>query len=192
MLALLAADQLPPGRTRDRCRRRGVGPVALPALGALVLFLGGRRTDRFGHVVGVATVVLSFVYGAVLFVQALALPGEQRVQELPLYEWFGSGSLTVEFGLRLDPLALTFVLLITGVGSLIHIYSVGYMAHDPHRRKFFAIAQPLRRGDARARPGQRVPHPLPGLGGRRPGVVPAHRLLYVRPGRGGRRRRRPS
>jgi NADH-quinone oxidoreductase subunit L len=139
MLALLAADQLPPVEPATGAAGAAWVLVALPALGALVLFLGGRRTDRFGHVVGVATVVLSFVYGAVLFVQALALPAEERVRDLPLYEWFGSGSLSVEFGLRLDPLSLTFVLLITGVGSLIHIYSVGYMSHDPHRRKFFAM-----------------------------------------------------
>ncbi|MDL5155358.1 NADH-quinone oxidoreductase subunit L [Actinomycetospora termitidis] len=113
--------------------------VALPALGAAVLFLGGRRTDRWGHLLGTATVLASFVYGAVLFVSTLALPGEERVRDLPLYEWFASGSLSVEFGLRLDPLSLTFVLLITGVGSLIHIYSVGYMAHDENRRKFFAM-----------------------------------------------------
>src|SRR6201999_1705281 len=67
------------------------------------------------------------------------LPAEERVRDLPLYEWFGSGSLSVEFGLRIDTLSLTFVLLITGVGSLIHICSVGYMSHDPHRRKFFAM-----------------------------------------------------
>ena len=46
--------------------------------------------------------------------------------------------LKVDFGLQLDPLSMCFVLLITGVGSLIHIYSVGYMAHDPDRRRFFA------------------------------------------------------
>ena len=48
------------------------------------------------------------------------------------------GSLQVDFGLLIDPLSLTFVLLITGVGALIHIYSIGYMAHDPGRRRFFA------------------------------------------------------
>ena len=112
--------------------------VALPALGALVLFVGGRRTDRWGHVLGVLTVVASFAVAVVLFVGSLALPAEERVRELPLYDWFAVGALNVEFGLRIDPLSLTFALLITGVGSLIHIYSVGYMAHDPDRRKFFA------------------------------------------------------
>jgi NADH-quinone oxidoreductase subunit L len=112
--------------------------VALPALGALVLFVGGRRTDRWGHVLGVLTVVASFVVAVVVFVGSLALPAEERVRELPLYDWFAVGTLNVEFGLRLDPLSIAFALLITGVGSLIHIYSVGYMAHDPERRKFFA------------------------------------------------------
>jgi NADH-quinone oxidoreductase subunit L len=103
-----------------------------------VLFVGGRRTDRWGHLLGVATVVAAFAYAVVLFVGTLALPTEERVRDLQLYDWFSSGALNVEFGLRIDPLSLTFALLITGVGSLIHIYSVGYMSHDPHRRKFFA------------------------------------------------------
>jgi NADH-quinone oxidoreductase subunit L len=112
--------------------------VALPALGALVLFVGGKRTDRWGHLLGVATVVLSFLYGVVLFLGTVALPAEEQVRDLPIYDWIAVASLNVEFGLRIDPLSLSFVLLITGVGSLIHIYSVGYMSHDPNRRKFFA------------------------------------------------------
>ena len=48
------------------------------------------------------------------------------------------GALQVDFGLQLDQLSMCFVLLITGVGSLIHIYSIGYMADDPERRRFFA------------------------------------------------------
>ena len=70
-----------------------------------------------------------------------------------------------------------FVLLITGVGSLIHIYSVGYMEHDPDRRRFFALPQPVRRGDAAAGARQQLPAALRRLGGRRPRVVPADRLL---------------
>ncbi|MFC5064966.1 NADH-quinone oxidoreductase subunit L [Actinomycetospora atypica] len=139
MLALQAAEQLPPVGPATGAGSAAWLLVALPALGAAVLFLGGRRTDRWGHLLGTATVVLSFVYGLTLFISALAEPGEERVRELGLYEWFASGALSVEFGLRLDPLSLTFVLLITGVGSLIHIYSVGYMAHDENRRKFFAM-----------------------------------------------------
>ena len=111
---------------------------ALPALGALVLFLAGRRADGWGHWLGVATVAASFVVGVLVFLDTLALAPEQRTRELSLFRWISVGSLQVDFGLRLDPLSLTFVLLITGVGTLIHLYSVGYMAHDPGRRRFFA------------------------------------------------------
>ena len=112
--------------------------LALPAFGALVLFLGGRRTDAWGHLLGCLTVIGAFVVGLLLFLQALGASPEQRTTELHLYDWIPVNALQVEFGLRLDPLSLTFVLLITGVGSLIHIYSIGYMSHDPGRRRFFA------------------------------------------------------
>src|SRR3954449_4295036 len=109
----------------------------LPALGAAVLLLAGRRANRWGHWLGVATVAAAFVIGLLIFFATLALPPELRTRELSLFRWFGVGSLQVDFGLRLDPLSLTFVLLITGVGALIHLYSVGYMSHDPGRRRFF-------------------------------------------------------
>ena len=110
---------------------------ALPALGAVVLLLAGRRADRWGHWLGVATVAGAFVVGLLIFFDTLALAPDQRTRELSLYRWFAVGGLDVDFGLRLDPLSLTFVLLITGVGALIHLYSVGYMSHDPGRRRFF-------------------------------------------------------
>jgi NADH-quinone oxidoreductase subunit L len=110
---------------------------ALPAFGAVVLLIAGRRANRWGHWLGVATVAAAFVVGLLIFFDTLALAPEQRTQELSLYRWFGVGSLQVDFGLRVDPLSLTFVLLITGVGALIHLYAVGYMAHDPGRRRFF-------------------------------------------------------
>jgi len=110
----------------------------LPALGALVLFVTGRRADRWGHWLGVLTVVASFVIGLLIFLETTGLPEAERSRELSLFQWIGVAGLHVDFGLRLDPLSLTFVLLITGVGSLIHIYSTGYMGHDPGRRRFFA------------------------------------------------------
>ncbi|HVV24176.1 MAG TPA: NADH-quinone oxidoreductase subunit L [Pseudonocardiaceae bacterium] len=112
--------------------------LALPAFGALVLLVGGRRTDGWGHLLGCLTVALAFVWGLVEFFHSLSLPAGQRVQNLHLFDWIPVGQLQVDFGLRLDPLSLTFVLLITGVGGLIHIYSIGYMSHDRDRRRFFA------------------------------------------------------
>jgi NADH-quinone oxidoreductase subunit L len=110
----------------------------LPAAGAVILFLAGRRANATGHWLGVATVAASFVLGLVILFETLGLAPEQRTREVDLFHWITSGSLDVTFGLRLDPLSLTFVLLITGVGSLIHLYSVGYMKEDPGRRRFFA------------------------------------------------------
>ncbi|GAB2757204.1 NADH-quinone oxidoreductase subunit L [Salinifilum aidingensis] len=120
--------------------------VALPALGALVLLLAGRRADGWGHLLGCATVVASFAYGLALFGSVAGTPQSGQVRELHLLSWIPVGSLQVDFGMRLDPLSLVFVLLITGVGALIHIYSVGYMARDQQgrtgrdnveRRRFF-------------------------------------------------------
>jgi NADH-quinone oxidoreductase subunit L len=112
--------------------------VALPALGAAVLLLGGRRTDRWGHLLGVATVALSFVCSVILFIGILGRDAADRQVGVDLWTWFSTGSYTVELGLLYDPLSALFLLLITGVGSLIHVYSVGYMAHDERRRRFFA------------------------------------------------------
>ena len=115
-----------------------------------MLFVLGRRADRWGHILGVLSVVASFVIGLLIFLQTLGLEPAARTREQSLYDWISVAALQVDFGLRLDPLSLTFVLLITGVGGLIHIYAVGYMAPehgaDPHsetgdpsaRRRFFA------------------------------------------------------
>jgi len=111
--------------------------VVLPAFGAFVLLAGGRRTNAWGHLLGCATVLTAFVYGVALFSEWLGYDAAQRTRELGTGTWFAVNSLQVSYGLRLDPLSLTFVLLITGVGGLIHLYAIGYMAHDPGRRRFF-------------------------------------------------------
>lgn len=112
--------------------------IALPLAGAAVLLLGGRATDAWGHLLACAAVVGSFLCGAVLFAHLLSLPGDQRVVRHTLFSWVPVGVLRVDFGLLLDALSVCFVLLITGVGALIHVYSIGYMADDPDRRRFFA------------------------------------------------------
>ncbi len=111
--------------------------VALPALGATVLLLGGRATDRWGHWLGTALPVGSFAISLLLFVELLGRGEEERQVVQPLYEWMAVGGLDVGFDLLYDPLSALFLLLITGVGSLIHVYSIGYMAHDERRRRFF-------------------------------------------------------
>lgn len=112
--------------------------IALPLAGAAILLLGGRRTDAWGHLLGCAAAIGSFVVGALLFVDMLGRDSEHRAVHEALFSWVPVGGLQVDFGMQLDQLSMCFVLLITGVGSLIHIYSIGYMAEDPGRRRFFA------------------------------------------------------
>jgi NADH-quinone oxidoreductase subunit L len=113
--------------------------VALPALGATVLLLlGDRRTKRWAHLLGCATVLGGFVIGLVAFVSLLGRDPGDRTIEQQLYTFVDVGTWKVQFGLMFDQLSSLFVLLITGVGGLIHIYSVGYMAHDDRRPRFFA------------------------------------------------------
>ncbi len=111
--------------------------LVFPLIGAVVLLLGGRRTDRWGHLLGVAMPLAAFVYAVIAFAQMLGYPGDQRSRDVQIYQWIAVGSFKVNVGLQLDQLSICFVLLITGVGSLIHIFSVGYMAHDAGRRRFF-------------------------------------------------------
>jgi NADH-quinone oxidoreductase subunit L len=111
--------------------------IAIPLASAAILLLIGKRGDRWGHLLGVAAVGVSFVLGLVYFFQLRNLPATNRTAEMNLWTWFSVGRLRVDFGFLFDPLAAIFVLLITGVGFLIHLYAVGYMAHDPGRRRFF-------------------------------------------------------
>ena len=109
--------------------------LAFPVFGALVLIFGGRRTDHWGHLLGALMPIGSFVVGLIAFFELLGYTDRSR--DVHMFSWIPAGSLQVNVGLLLDPLSITFVLLITGVGSLIHVYSIGYMAHDPGRRRFF-------------------------------------------------------
>ena len=112
--------------------------VALPAASAAILLVGGRRTDAWGHLLGCATALASFGVGVTLLSDLLSRHGDARTIIQNLFTWIPVGGLQVDFGMQIDQLSICFVLLITGVGSLIHIYSIAYMAEDPDRRRFFA------------------------------------------------------
>ncbi len=112
--------------------------VAVPLASAAVLLLLGRRADRWGHWLGVLASGGAFVVAAVLLADLLGRPADERVVDVHLADWISAGSFDLSAGLRVDPLSLTFVLLVTFVGTLIHVYSVAYMAHDVARRRFFA------------------------------------------------------
>ncbi|MEV5376844.1 NADH-quinone oxidoreductase subunit L [Streptomyces nondiastaticus] len=111
--------------------------VLAPLLGAGVLLCGGRRLDRSGPWLGTLLAAVSFALGVVLFADMLGKSGEERALDVTVFQWVPVGGFRADVGFHLDQLSMTFVLLITGVGSLIHLYSVGYMAHDERKRRFF-------------------------------------------------------
>ncbi|MCP2294257.1 NADH-quinone oxidoreductase subunit L [Nocardia amikacinitolerans] len=110
----------------------------LPLAGAVVLLLLGRAADKWGHLLGCLAALASFGVAVWAFVVMLGRDGAERAVHADLFSWAPVSGLHVDFGLQIDQLSMCFALLITGVGSLIHLYSIGYMSHDPDRRRFFA------------------------------------------------------
>jgi NADH-quinone oxidoreductase subunit L len=113
--------------------------IAIPAASSAVLLLVGRRADRWAPYLGAAAPLASFAIGLYYFINLLGRDEATRAVSVPLYNWISSGQWQIDVGLLIDQLSIVFVLLITGVGGLIHVYSVGYMAHDDKRRRFFAF-----------------------------------------------------
>jgi NADH-quinone oxidoreductase subunit L len=111
--------------------------VALPLLGAAILLIGGRATDKWGPLLAVGLSWAAFVIGFVVWVAMLGRDPGARAQSLHLYSWVPAGSFKVDAGMLVDQLSMSFVLLVTFVGSLILVYSLGYMEHDPDKRRFF-------------------------------------------------------
>ncbi len=113
--------------------------IAIPLVIAGFLLIAGKVTNGWGHLLATLAPIASFVIGLVLFIDLLGRDAGQRSVQVPVYDLYSTGSWTFKVGLQVDQLSILFVLLITGVGSLIHIYSIGYMAHDERRRRFFAF-----------------------------------------------------
>ncbi|MEW1694133.1 NADH-quinone oxidoreductase subunit L [Streptomyces sp. NPDC091278] len=111
--------------------------VGAPLLGAAVLLCGGRRLDRTGHWIGTLLAAVSFGIGLVLFADMLGKGAEDRALHQRLFSWIPVEGFQADIAFQLDQLSMTFVLLISGVGTLIHVYSIGYMEHDERRRRFF-------------------------------------------------------
>ncbi|MER6915772.1 NADH-quinone oxidoreductase subunit L [Streptomyces sp. NPDC000594] len=111
--------------------------VGVPLFGAAVLLCGGRRLDRSGHLIGTVLSAASFVVGVVLFLDMLGKDADDRALHQRLFSWIPVEGFQADIAFQLDQLSMTFVLLITGVGTLIHVYSIGYMEHDERRRRFF-------------------------------------------------------
>lgn len=112
--------------------------VAIPLLSAGLLLVLGKTAKAWGHWLGVAASAGALLVGLTVALDLLSKDAADRIQNVTLYDWIPGGELNVELGMRVDPLSITFVLLVTFVGTLIHLYSVAYMSHDKDRTRFFA------------------------------------------------------
>jgi len=112
---------------------------ALPALGAAVLLLFGKRIGepRAGWL-ATGLMALAFVASVVMFFALHSLPASARTNVSDGFTWIQAGSFRVDFRFLADPLSSTMILFVTGVGALIHLYAIGYMHGDPRFSRFFA------------------------------------------------------
>ncbi len=119
-----------------------IAPLAGAALNGLIaLFYSGREkgpSERLISLIGCAAPLLSFAVVVRLFMALRGMAPEDRVLETTLFSWIAAGSVHIDFAYWVDTLSMTMLLVVTGIGSLIHIYSVGYMHGDRGFARFFA------------------------------------------------------
>lgn len=113
--------------------------IGVPVAVSAILLLLGKLADGWGRWLGVLGLLVPAGLAVAIFAQLLGLPADGRAIEVDGFSWLAAGNLQIDAKLLVDPLSIAFVLLVTGVGSLIFIYSVGYMAHDPGARRFFGF-----------------------------------------------------
>src|SRR3970040_2254651 len=112
----------------------------IPLVGSLVVGLMGRSMRR-GSVAAIAcgAASLALLVSLACFWRLLSLPADARALRHSLGSWIASGELSVTFGFLFDPLSAIMALVVTGVGLLIHVYSIGYMGEDRDYRRFFSL-----------------------------------------------------
>ncbi|HEX3299439.1 MAG TPA: NADH-quinone oxidoreductase subunit L [Actinomycetota bacterium] len=111
---------------------------ALPLAGAAINLFFGDRLGRWAGVLATVLVFASFGVSLAAVLNLLTNAGDNRLAIQHLFDWISVGGFTVGFDLRLDTLSATMILVVAGIGALIHLYSIGYMAEDPRRGRFFA------------------------------------------------------
>ena len=113
--------------------------VFLPLVGFILNGLIGRKfKEPFAGILGSATVGVSFVIACMMFFALIDSPIEERSHTVVYFKWIAAGSFSASFAYQIDQLSILMMLIVTGVGFLIHVYSIGYMHSDPGYWRFFA------------------------------------------------------
>ena len=112
--------------------------IIFPALGVLIIAFAAHRKPHIASLIACSAVGLSFITSLICVQELLQLSPEARKISVDYFTWIQAGSFKATFGLYLDPLSSVMLLVVTGVGFLIHVYSIGYMHDDPYYSRFFA------------------------------------------------------
>jgi len=112
--------------------------ILTPAIGVLLITFGTNRNKHLSSLVSCAAVGISFLLSVYCVYSLVQMPPDQRIFDIDYFSWIQAGSFAAPFGLHLDQLSSIMILVVTGVGLLIHIYSIGYMHDDPYYSRYFA------------------------------------------------------
>ena len=182
----------PPGRCGGRTLTpHAVGMLwlipAIPLAGRALNLFFGNRLGEWAGVLATVAVGRSFAVALAAVLNLLPFASEDRLGLQHLFDWISVGGFNVGADLRLDTLSATMILVITGIGALIHLYSIGYMEHDPRRGRFFAYMNLFVFFMLMLVLGRQLPRAVPRVGGRRALLLPVDRLLVrqARERRGG-------
>jgi len=110
--------------------------IALPLIASIISgffgkFLGDRNSEIITSLlVSIAALLSLFIFYQVIF--------NQYSDNIVIAKWISSGSLDVNWSMKIDPLSSIMLVVVTFISSLVHIYSIGYMSHDPHKPRFMA------------------------------------------------------
>jgi NADH-quinone oxidoreductase subunit L len=130
-----------------------------PLLAVLANLLFGRKmSEKAVGIMGSGAVGASFLAAVTAVAGLIGMEPGHRLAEVVLYQWISSGAFTVDIGFLLDPLSAVMILVVSGVGFLIHVYSIGYMHHDKGFSRYFLRHAP-------ARYGQQLPSSVHRMGG---------------------------
>ena len=109
--------------------------ILLPLLGSLLGYYSKPLGDRFSEIIPTLFVIASAVLSAIVFYRGIIF---DEYSNYIIFEWIKSGSFKVNWSVNIDPLSSVMLVVVTSVSSLVHIYSIGYMSHDPHRPRFMS------------------------------------------------------
>ncbi|MDI6765343.1 MAG: NADH-quinone oxidoreductase subunit L [Bacteroidota bacterium] len=113
--------------------------VLLPFIGFLINGIFGKKfSEKFSGIIGSSAVGITFAIAVMIFFEMLKLPVEERSHIVTIFSWIAAGSLSINAAYQVDQLSILMTLIVTGVGFLIHVYSIGYMHGDKGFWRFFA------------------------------------------------------